>query len=319
MSSVLAWSKISALLLIAGLFNSMGIETAAAADAIATNDSVYLSTSFRNADQKYLRFLYSFDGYHWTNVPGTFLAASVGHNQQFRDPSLLRGPDGTFHLVWTSGWHGDRGFGYADSKDLIHWSEQKFIPVMTNEPTTVNVWAPELFYDHGQYIITWASTIPNRFPNHLEPTNNNQRLYCTTTKDFIQFTPAKLFYDGDYSAIDSFIIKDGKRYILLHKDNSRPTLALRVAFGEDALGPWKDASPPFTQKFTEGPCALKIGDDWLIYFDAYRQNIYGAVTTRDFKTFKDITGEVSFPEGHKHGTALKIPREILDGLLTHQP
>ena len=72
---------------------------------------------------------------------------------------------------------------------------------------------------------------------------------------------------------------------------------------------------PFTQKFTEGPCALKIGGDWLIYFDAYREKIYGAVKTRDFKTFTDVTKQVSFPEGHKHGTAFRVPRDILDGLL----
>ena len=78
-------------------------------------------------------------------------------------------------------------------------------------------------------------------------------------------------------------------------------------------------SAPFTQKFTEGPCALKVGDDWLIYFDAYRQKIYGAVKTHDFKTFTDITPEVSFPVGHKHGTALRVPREILAGLLKAQP
>jgi Glycosyl hydrolases family 43 len=294
-------------------------ESAGAAVSGTDTNSVYLFTSFRNADQKYLRFLYSYDGYHWTNVPGTFLAADVGSKKQFRDPSVLRGPDGIFHLVWTAGWHGDQGFGYADSPDLIHWSEQKFIPVMTNEPTTINVWAPELFYDRGQYIITWASTIPGRFPNHLEATNNNQRLFYTTTRDFTNFTPTRLFLDADYSAIDPFILKDGKHYVLVNKDNSRPVLGLRVAFGKTPLGPWKNVSPPFTQKYTEGPCALKVGDDWLIYFDAYRKNIYGAVSTRDFKTFKDITDQVSFPEGHKHGTAIKVPREILDALLQHQP
>ena len=47
------------------------------AAAAATEDSVYLFTSFHESDQKYLRFLYSFDGYHWTNVPGTFLQAML--------------------------------------------------------------------------------------------------------------------------------------------------------------------------------------------------------------------------------------------------
>ena len=278
-------------------------------------NSAYLFTSFRDADQKFLRFLYSFDGYHWTNVPGTFLEANVGASKQFRDPSILRAPDGTFHLVWTAGWHGDQGFGYASSRDLIHWSEQKFIPAMTNEPTTVNVWAPELFYDDGQFIFIWASTIPRRFPDKLEKRDNNQRLYFTTTTDFTNFAPAKLFFDAGYSAIDGFILKDGKQFVLVNKDNSRTNLNLRVAFAQTPLGPWKNVSEPFTQKFTEGPCALKVGADWLIYFDAYREKIFGAVKTRDFKIFTDITKEVSFPEGHKHGTAIQVPRKILEGLL----
>ncbi len=283
------------------------------------SDSVYLFTSFRDADQKYLRFLYSFDGYHWTNVPGTFLTATVGISKQFRDPSLSRGPDGTFHLVWTAGWHGDPGFGCASSQDLIHWSAQQFVPVMTNEPTTVNVWAPELFYDDigKQFMVVWASTIPGRFPDKLEKHDNNHRLYYTATQDFQHFAPAKLFFDPGFSVIDAFLLKDNERYVLVCKDNSRLELDLRVAFSDTPLGPWRNVSAPLTQKFTEGPCALKIGDDWLIYFDAYRQKIYGAVKTRDFKKFTDITPEVSFPEGHKHGTAIQVPRAILDGLLNN--
>jgi hypothetical protein len=291
--------------------------TSAAFAGSATNNSACLFTSFRDADQKFLRFLYSFDGYHWTNVPGTFLEANVGVSRQFRDPSIVRGPDGVFHLVWTAGWHGDQGFGYANSRDLIHWSGQKFIPVMTNEPTAVNVWAPEIFYDAGgkQFLIVWASTIPGRFPDKLEKHDNNHRLYFTTTKDFANFTPAKLFFDAGYSAIDAFLVKTGTKYVLVHKDNSRTNLNLRVAFAESPLCPWKNVSEPFTQKFTEGPAALKVGDDWLVYFDAYREKIYGAVKTRDFKVFTDVTKEVSFPAGHKHGTAIAVPRNILEGLL----
>lgn len=292
---------------------------AADANAGVMPGSAYLFTSFHDADQKYLRFVYSFDGYHWTNVPGTFMEANVGMHKQFRDPSVTRGPDGTFRLVWTAAWHEDQGFGCASSKDLIHWSEQRFVPVMTNEPATVNVWAPEIFYDGraDNFVIAWASTIPGRFPDLQEKHDNNHRLYFTTTRDFTNFAPAKLFLEPGFSVIDPFILRDGNRYVLICKDNSRPNLDLRVAFGNSPLGPWEDISEPFTPKFTEGPCALKIGDDWLVYFDAYRRKIYGAVKTRDFKTFTDVTAEVSFPEGHKHGTAIKVPYEILDGLLKY--
>ncbi|HEU5125535.1 MAG TPA: glycoside hydrolase family 43 protein [Verrucomicrobiae bacterium] len=279
-------------------------------------DSAYLFSTFHEPGKDGLRFACSFDGYHWQAIPGTFLKPEVG-SKIMRDPSIVRGPDGTFHLVWTSAWRGDPGFGYASSKDLIHWSEQKFVEVMKDEPTAVNVWAPELFYDDAEkrFIITWASTIPGRFPDYLETPTNNHRMYFVTTKDFKTFSPTRLFLDPDFSVIDCQMVKDGNRHVLLLKDNSRPQRNLRVAFGETPLGPWRNISLPFTQKFTEGPSALKIGKDWLIYFDAYQENIYGAVRTRDFKSFTDITKEVSFPEGHKHGTAFRVPRTILDALL----
>jgi hypothetical protein len=235
-----------------------------------------------------------------------------------RDPSLLRAPNGTYHLVWTTGWHTDRGFGYASSKDLVHWSEQKFVPVMEPEPATVNVWAPELFHDEHEdrFIICWSSTIPGRFPDFQEEHTNNHRMYFTTTRDFRRFEPSRLFFEPGFSVIDGCVVKNGNQYVLIHKDNTRPQRNLRVVFGDAPTGPWRDISKPFTDNFSEGPTALKIGDDWLIYYDAYRAKKYGAVKTRDFKVFTDISSEVSFPEGHKHGTALQVPRKDLDRLLT---
>jgi len=181
------------------------VKSHAAASAMeAIPPSAYLFTSFHVADQKFLRFLYSFDGCHWTNVPGTFLEANAGASKQFLDPG--------------------------------------------------------------------------------------------------------------FSVIAPFILNDDRRYVLICKDNSRPNLNLHVAFSKSPLGPGNNVFAPFTEKFTEGPCVLKIGDDRLIYFDAYREKIYGAVETRDFKAFTNITKEVSFPEGHKHGTAIQAPSEILDGV-----
>ncbi len=285
--------------------------------AAGETNSAYLFTSFREPANDGLRFLFSLDAYHWTNVPGVFLKPNVGSGKLLRDPSLVRGPDGAFHLVWTTAWRGDPGFGYAQSRDLVHWSEQRFVPVMAHEPATVNVWAPELFYDEGgkQFIIVWSSTIPGRFPDNLEPHDNNQRAYYTTTRDFKTFAPAKLFFEPGYSVIDGFLLKDDARYVLLHKDNTRPMRNLRVALGDSPLGPWRNLSEAFTEQFTEGPCALKVGEDWLIYFDAYRAGVYGAVKTRDFLSFTDLRRQVSFPTGHKHGTALPVARCLLDRLL----
>jgi hypothetical protein len=281
------------------------------------DDCVFLFTSFQNNGEKGLQFLHSKDGYSWQRVPGYFLTPHVGTGQLMRDPSLVRGPDGTFHLVWTAGWKNDQGFGYAHSKDLLHWSDQRFVPVMAHEPTTVNVWAPEIFYDERaqRFIICWASTIPGRFADGREPHDNNQRMYFTTTRDFETFAPAKLFLDPGFSVIDGTILQTAKSFVLVLKDNSRTKMNLRVAFADSPVGPWRDVSQPLTQQFTEGPSVLKLGNDFLIYFDAYRQGAYGAIKTRDFKSFTDITQQVSFPAGHKHGTVLQIPKTILDHLL----
>lgn len=93
-------------------------------------------------------------GQYSGHLPGS----KVGKQKVMRDPSIIRTPDGVFHLVWTSSWRGDRGFGYAESRDLMHWSEPKFIEVM-DDPTTVNVWAPEFFWDEDrqQAMVVWAS------------------------------------------------------------------------------------------------------------------------------------------------------------------
>lgn len=271
-------------------------------------------TSFREPATDGLRFLYSYDGYNWESLEHVFLKPEAGPSKLMRDPSIVQGPDGTYHLVWTTGWRGDQGFGYAHSKDLVHWSEQQFIPVMEHEPTTVNVWAPELYYDEEkeQFVIIWASTIPYRFPRGVEDENNNHRMYYTTTKDFKTFSQANLFLDPEFSVIDAVIVKRGKGdYVQVLKDNTRPNRNLKVAFSNKALGPYTNVSEAFTGNFIEGPTVVKIGSEYLIYYDVYEQKKYGAKKTTDFKTFVDISDEITVPKGHKHGTIFKATENVL--------
>jgi hypothetical protein len=60
----------------------------------------------------------------------------------------------------------------------------------------------------------------------------------------------------------------------------------------------------------EGPCAIKIGDDYLVYFDEYRWDRYGAIRSRDLKSWSDVTKLMSFPPQRRHGSFLQVPREI---------
>ncbi len=282
------------------------------------SNKVYMFTSFHEPANEGLRLLYSKDGYNWKSIDSIYLKPLIGNDKIMRDPSMLQGPDKMFHLVWTTEWKGGNGFGYASSNDLIHWSEQQYIPVMKNEPTVKNVWAPELFYDDEakQFIIVWASCIPNRFDKGIEDENNNHRLYYTTTKDFKIFTDTKLFFDPKFSSIDAVIVKKKQQdYVLVLKDNTRPNRDIKVAFSKDALGPYENVADAFTEKFTEGPAVAKVRDGWLVYYDAYQKKKFGASFTKDFKTFVNADSLISVPEGHKHGTIFMAKKKVLKYLL----
>lgn len=281
--------------------------------ACSAPEQMYLFTSFHEPANEGLRLLYSGDGYTWKDTDSIWLKPAVGKDSIMRDPSIAQGPDGTFHLVWTTEWKGGSGFGYASSKDLRHWSEQKYIPVMAYEPSVVNVWAPELFYDDEtkEFIIIWASTVPYRFEKGIEDEHNNHRMYYVTTKDFINFSPARIFFNPGFSVIDAVIVKAAKgKYVLVLKDNTRPNRNIKVAFSDRATGPYGQASAPFTESFTEGPTVAKVGDDWLIYFDVYQSKKYGAVRTKDFKNFERIDSLIDVPQGHKHGTIIRIDKKL---------
>lgn len=278
---------------------------------------LYVSTSFHEPATDGLRFIYSEDGLHWDTVPGTFLQPKVGRQQVMRDPSIIRTPDGIFHLVWTSSWRGDRGFGYASSRDLVNWSEQRFVEVM-DDTATVNVWAPELFWDEEkrQAMVVWASCVPTtHFDLGVEDSLNNHRLYYSVTTDFQTFSPARLLIDPGFSCIDATIVcRAPGDYVMVLKDNTRPNRNIKVCFAPSAEGPWSEPGEPFTGNMMEGPTVTKVGDDYLVYYDRYELRDFGCSKTRDFIEFHDISDDVSVPPLHKHGTIFRAPASIVEGL-----
>jgi beta-xylosidase len=283
----------------------------------AAEDSVYLFTSFREPARDGLHLAYSDDALHWTDLNRSFLAPAVGEEKLMRDPSICRGPDGTFHLVWTAGWT-DKGLGYASTKDLIHFSPQKYLRVMAHEPTTLNAWAPEVYFDASQrkFIVYWASTIPGRYPgDNLHPKKRNHRIYFCTTGDFEGFSPTKVMFDPGYSVIDATIVDVPRAgVVIIFKDERRPERRLRAAFARSALGPFGDVTETFSDTLCEGPSAIRVGDRWIVYYDNYNKGTYGAAESKDLRHWTDISDRVSFPPGHKHGSIFTAPRSVLDGL-----
>ncbi len=306
----------------------------AVAPAAAKSESLLFAYFIGQADG--LHLAWSDDGFQWTALKGDqmFLTPQVGKEKLMRDPSIQRGPDGVFHCVWTCSWN-DHGIGYADSQDLIHWSAEKFIPLMENDPATRNCWAPSLFYDAAgaQWFIIWSSTVPGKFPetdgqdkSESDAVGYNHRIYYTTTRDFTTFSPSKLLFNPGFNCIDAALFQDGKKYVLVFKDETNVPFPvqknLKLAFADHPAGPYTGVTAPISPKdpktgqslWSEGPTPVKIGNQWLIYFDEYRDGRYGLITSTDLKTWTDGAGTFTLPQGIRHGTIFHAPPDIIEAL-----
>lgn len=309
---------INLILLSALLFSCVGKQ-----QTIEVAKPVYLFSYFKgNGDG--LHLAYSRDGLKWEtlNKDSIYLKPEIGKDKLMRDPSIVQDEEGTFHMVWTSGWW-DQGIGYASSKDLKTWSRQMNIPVMEKFAGTKNTWAPELFYDkkNKTFYIFWASTIPGAFPDL--PTSEsekglNHRQYYVTTKDFKAFSDTKLFFEPGFSVIDGAILdKDGIYYLFVKNENSSPAEKnIRVVSNDEPFGFPVTVSEPITGDYwAEGPTPLQVGEYVYVYFDKYRDHKYGAVRSKDLKVWEDVSDSIVFPAGVRHGTAFTVSEDMLSGLL----
>lgn len=287
-----------------------------------TQEEAYLFSYF-NGNGDGLHLAYSTDGLNWEAVKNdtVLLKPEIGKDKLMRDPSIVQDEEGTFHMVWTSGWW-DQGIGYASSKDLINWSEQQNIPVMEKFEGAKNTWAPELFYDKTDktFYIFWSSTVPGAFPDL--PTSEsekglNHRQYYVTTKDFKTFSETQLFFEPGFSVIDGAILeKDDTYYLFVKNENSNPAEKnIRITSNDKPYGFPTEVSAPITGDYwAEGPTPLQVGDYVYVYFDKYTQGRYGAIRTKDMKHWEDVSDSIYFPKGIRHGTAFKVSGKILEGL-----
>ncbi|MCF7730663.1 MAG: hypothetical protein K9N23_03205 [Akkermansiaceae bacterium] len=177
----------------------------------------YVYSSFTGDGEDGLHLLTSPDGKTWKTVKNY---ASIYKQSEglMRDPSICRGGDGKYHLVWTTGWWNDT-IGIAHSDNLIDWSPMQSLHIWADyagpgseesdgrkwpkdlsqpaprNPRVRNCWAPEIFYDDqtGEYVIFWATTIDDAgvFSKTWDAKRwerMNQRVYYITTRDFKTLT-----------------------------------------------------------------------------------------------------------------------------------
>jgi beta-xylosidase len=234
-------------------------------------------------------------------------------------------------MVWTTGW-ADRGIGLAHSRDLLDWSSQEWLPVMEHEPLARNCWAPEIVFHapSKEFLLFWSSTIPGRFPETHEKEGDampgggtwNHRIYFTTTRDFKAFAPSKLLYDPGFNCIDATIVPAEGRWLMFVKDETKTPVAkknIRMAWADQPAGPWSPAADPISPDWVEGPTALRVGDAWHLYYDAYTRRRFEGLTSTDLKTWAPLDNHLAFPKGIRHGTAFAVPPEIVEALRARAP
>jgi predicted GH43/DUF377 family glycosyl hydrolase len=286
---------------------------------------VYVFSYFTGNGEDGLHLAASEDGLNWKEINSgqAMLPPLVGESCLMRDPCISQGPDGVFHMVWTTAWAGNT-IGYASSNDLIHWSTQIAVPVMTHEDSVMNCWAPEINYDQkdDNFIIYWSSTITDRFAETANSTKNgsrrNHRIYYTTTTDFVSFSETKLFYDPGFNVIDASIVADGGRYAMFIKNETelpQPEKNISIVHSDHITGPFSQPQDPITGHYwAEGPTSVKINGKWHLYFDKYRKGAFGLLTSTDLKNWTDESDKLNMPDGIRHGTVFSVDREIYDSL-----
>lgn len=279
----------------------------------AENPGGYLFTSFRDSGDG-LHLAYSPDALDWTELKRVFLKPEVG-SKLLRDPHILKGPDGRFRMVWTSGWH-DKGIGYAESTDLINWSEQRFLPLTEELQGVETTWAPELYWldEKQSYLIVWSSAVPmvgKDGPQH--------RAWHVLTRDFKTFTKPEILFDPGFNNIDTTMVRmDGKSVIFMKEtDDQEKGIwgSIRTAIADDPLGPYRLLDDPLVEKErAEGPAAVVIGDEAMVYFDYYTEHRYGVRRSENLKEWSDATPFANVVPGQRHGSIFPVSGEVLSRL-----
>jgi hypothetical protein len=311
-----------------GPFASPDVLQAHELNAAKLPATCYLFSYFINEEEG-LHLAWSKDGLKWQAfMEGTnekiFLKPTAGRDKLMRDPCLLLGPDNLFRLVWTDSWS-DQTIGYACSKDLLAWSDQQALPVMKNEPTSQNTWAPKIRYDatSHQYLIFWSSAIPGRFPEteHTSEFDLNPRIYFTTTTDFVTFSPTALWFDPKFCCIDATLIPFNNKFYMMFKNETlkpAPAKNLYLASSDSIMGPYTNITGPIATlppHWVEGPTAIQIGDKVIVYYDCYLAHHFGAIESTDMQKWTDITSQLELPKGIHHGTVIAVTGSVIASLV----
>jgi hypothetical protein len=261
-----------------------------------------------------LHLSYSHDGIVWRSINHgkSLLKPTAGKAKTMNNPSIVQDINGIFHMIWETG--SNNSIGYATSKDLINWSEQKELQVMGSEATVLNASAPELYYDKlsRSFQIMWATTIPGRFPETEKADDGfNNRFFYTTTTDFNTFSKTKLLFDSEFPVNDACIFKRKGLFFLFFKNELNKKI--QYASSRRIKSFSSTVSEPISGKnFAKSPTAVQIGKYTYVYWEDFMDKHISGVRCKNIKkpVWEDVTAVIHFPT-KGNGSVFKINNNTL--------
>ena len=269
-----------------------------------------------------VHFAVSKDGYHFDalNNNEKIITQTLG-KKCCRDPYIFRDDEGIFHIIATDmrcydGWCSNNSMVVWDSKDLVHWENERIIDFSVFEETKSadRVWAPQVIFDKfkNEYMIYWTH---NNADDDLDTI-----IWYAYTKDFAALTtkPAVLFRPkSNMCAIDADIIEAGGKYYLYEADGKKEAICYVVA--DQPSGPYfepDDNKVSVADTALEGNCIYKIlgTDKYVMIADQFKAGGYFMQETTDMIHFEKVD---DFSLNHlrpRHGSMLHITDEEYDRL-----
>lgn len=266
---------------------------------------------------------------------GEPILESRGGTGGVRDPNIVRGLNGVFHIVatdlrvwrpagpnwWEFRHQGSRDLVIWDSTDLISWSEPRYITVAPEGAGMA--WAPKAVYDplSGDYLVFFSAGLatsgPQLHESEMQAETGPSQIMVTRTRDFVAFTPAETYLEQLGGVIDmSVLVTDTSVHRFAKHDDAAPG-SLHVFhqrgsafFAHDFVTVAHDIGQEIAPN-VEGPLAFRDNDEsrWYLWVDQYARSPQGyeAYTTTDIEAgdWRRVQN-FSLPENTKHGTVLPL-------------
>lgn len=289
----------------------------------------------RTPDGEQIYFAISRDGFKWEAVnDGQPVLWAMINEKGVRDATIVRANNGKFYIIATdlslsynmrttyqNSWKNVQTYGSNclmmwESEDLLHWSEEKALPV--RKKGSGCCWAPDVIQDKktGEFLLHWSSP----------DLDNDMKMciYYTRTADFEHFSEVKKLYEKeDSGVIDSCMVEENGKFYLWVKSYNDPCAVIMLE-SDSIEGPFKRRFEFDREMETlaggansyEAPTACRLENGgYNLFLDFFgvkgKGQGYVPFKAEDISTavFKRTDSEFSYPYGFKHGTILTITEE----------